>query len=195
MNRVLLLLGLIGTCCVAAQAAKAQNHEMRIRLFAFAEFPLMIESDSVSYPEALAEYKLLTRWNQNPYHRYQSPAYFDLIAVVENRGTVPVELVELELTRDRKIGEFYDWERPPTVDPSETAEWEGSIRIETKTISTLDGKTATFVRFGPFSADQLWWDVEEQNLWPWEIKYDVTIQCNGCASDTDSASFTMSHTS
>ena len=193
MCRVLLWLGLIGTGCFTAPSAAAQDNEVGVQLFAFAEFSFYFtRRDRVRYP-TIAEYRELSRWAANPYDDSRSPAYFDLVAVVENFGTHPVGSIELELTRNRKVGEFFDDSivRPPY--PKEAAQWEGAIGIETTTVGSLDGKTATVVRFGPFAVRELLEDLLAQDAWPWQVKYEVTLQCGGCASSTDSASFTMAH--
>lgn len=155
MNRLLPIIGLIVAGFFAAPMAAAQDHEVWVELFALAQFPLLREDQFVRYPTGPSEYKRLTRWNLDKW-RDRSPEYFDLVAIVENRGTLPVGSIELRLTRDRKIGERRLWlSGDPEPQPRELAQWEGPIPVETKTIRALDADAATSVWFGPFSADKL----------------------------------------
>ena len=192
MSRTLLWWGLIGVSCISAPTTWAQDNDIRVQLFAFAEFSFYFERrDRVQYP-SITEYREFSDWVHNPYHDSRSPGVFDLVAVVENLGTRVVESFDLELTRNRKISEpisYDNFRRPPYQ--MESARWEGSIPVETKPIGTLDGKTATVVRFGPFSVRDLWEDLELRDLWPWEVRYEVTVRCNDCTSYTGSATFTM----
>lgn len=191
MNRQWQSIVLMGVGFLAAPMTAAQESDVRVRLFALAQFPLLREENHVRYPTGPSEYRLLTRWNLDKW-RDRSPEYFDLVAIVENNGSLPVESIELQLTRDLKIGERRFWHTgDPEPDPRELAQWEGPIRVETKTIGTLDADAATSVQFGPFSADELWQDFWGQDLWPWEVKYEVTLLCSGCITTTGSASFDM----
>ena len=192
MNRPLLLIGLIGAGFFAAPMAAAQKYDVRVELFAMAQFPLLAEELFVRYPTGPSEYKRLTRWNLDKW-RDRSPEYFDLVVIVQNLGTNPVELIELQLTRNVKIGERRIWySDDPEPPPHELAQWEGPIPVETKTIGTLLGADAAMsVWFGPFSADELWQDLSGQDLWPWEVKHEVTLRCGGCSPTTGTASFDM----
>lgn len=183
-------------CCPALSAsAQTENEGARLwELFALAEFPLVRRRDSVRYPAApISEYKRLRDWVQDSGHGNTGPEYFDLVAVAYAPDEFPIDSIKLELTRDRKIGEFQE---PETGSPElarEQAIWEGPFRIETTTIAKLDGKTGTYVWFGPFSADELWQDLVIRDLWPWEVRYEVILRCDGCPSPsaTAGASFTM----
>ena len=186
------MLGLIVAHVFNSPAAVSQEHEVRVTLFAFAEFPFSFSTqyDNVRYPPII-EYKNFTEWVQNPYDKSRSPDFFELVAVVSNVGTFSVESIQLGLSRDRKIGDVWDFEVEPH--PRESAQWEGPIEIATTMIDTLAGQTAAVVRFGPFSARGLQDDLLAQDLWPWEVEYEVIVQCSGCAANTDSASITMVH--
>ena len=194
MIRPLFLSVLIVTSCSAASTASAQLQEINVRLLSFAEFPLLIERDDVNYPSTLSEYRLFAEWYGNPYHNFQSPTHFDLVAIVENDGAVPIGPIELELKQNLKVGEFFEPSlpmRPPY--PIEHAEWEGSVSVETTTIRMLDGKTASFVWFGPFSSTELLQQPEDKDRWPWEVKYEVNARCNNCIPASATVSFTMWH--
>ena len=190
MKRVLLFIGLIHAGFFVAPMVAAQDYEVWVDLFPMAQFPLLAEDQFLRYPAGPSEYKRLTRWNLDKW-RDRSPEYFDLVVIVQNPGTNPVESIELQLTRDIRIGEFWDYESQPP--PRELAQWEGSVPVELKTIGTLGADAATSVLFGPFSADELWQDLWGQDLWPWEVKYEVTLRCSGCSPITGSASFDMVH--
>lgn len=191
MYRLLPIFGLIGASFFAAPMAAAQDHEVWVDLFALAQFPLLREDQFLRYPTGPSEYKRLTRWNLDKW-RDRSPEYFDLVAIVQNPGTLPGGSIELRLTRDRKIGERRLWlSSDPEPQPRELAQWEGPIPVQTKTIGTLGADAATSVWFGPFSADELWQDFREQESWPWEVRYEVTLRCAGCSPATGSASFDM----
>ena len=192
MSRALSLLGLIAALFFSAPAAVSQGHDVRVTLFAFAEFPFWFSTryDNVRYPP-ITEYKVFTEWVRDPYDKSRSPDFFELVAIVSNTSTVSVETIQLGLNRDRKIGDVWDFEVEPH--PSENSQWEGAIPIATTLIDSLDGQTATVVRFGPFSAHGLLDDLLAQELWPWEVEYEVTLQCRGCARDTDSVSISMVH--
>ena len=192
MSRVPLLFGLIAVCLFTAQVTVSQDYDVHVQLYAFAEFPFFsdVPNNGVLYPP-ISEYKELTDWIQNPYNRIRSPDHFELIAIVSNPGTLAVKSIQLELTKDRKIGELWDFETQ--LHPREHAQWEGSIQIATRMIDALDGKTATVVRFGPFSASDLQDDLLAQESWPWEVEYEVTVQCSSCDPNSDSTSITMVH--
>ena len=192
MKRALALFGLIVAHCFNAPAAVSQDNDVRVELFAFAEFPFFSDMlySGVRYPP-ITEYKVLKEWVGNPYNRIRSPDFFELVAIVANTSTLSIEEIELELRVDRRIGELWDFEAQPH--PRETAQWEGLTRIETTMIGSLDGKMARVVRFGPFSASDLQDELVAQDLWPWEVQYEVTLRCNGCTPNTDSASIRMVH--
>ena len=162
MKRVLLFIGLIYAGCFATPMAAAQDYYVSVDLFAMAHFPLVRQEKFLRYPAGPSEYKRLTRWNLDKW-RDRSPEHFDLVAIVQNPGTIPVGPIELRLTRDVKIGELPDYDIPDS-DPREHAQWEGPIPVETKTIGTLGADAATSVWFGPLSADELLEDLWEQDL-------------------------------
>ena len=198
MRRQLLLFTFIASACFPAMPSAAQNEGGQPnvwQLLALAEFPLVRKRDGVRYPSTtIAEFKPFREWIQDFENGNTDPEYFHLVAVAYNPGELPIESVELELIRDRKIGEYYDQGAPPLDLAREQATWEGPVHIETSHFARLDGKTGTYVWFGPFSADALWMDLAHQDRWPWEVRYEVTARCNGCPSeDTTGASFTMTH--
>ncbi len=120
------------------------------------------------------------------------PEHFDLVAIIENRGELPVGPIELGLTGDRKIGEFCDFCSQPY--PWDVAVWEGPVDVESRNVEVLDANSTTSVLFGPFSVDQLWQDLtRSRDLWPWEARYEVTLVCAGCSPMTASASFDLTH--
>ncbi len=191
MKRVLLFIGLIQAGYFAAPMVAAQDQEVWIDLFAMAQFPLLGEEGFLRYPTGPSEYKRLTRWNLDKW-RDRSPEYFDLVAIVQNPGTLPVGSIELQLTRNVKIGERRHWlSDDPEPPPWELAQWEGAIPVETKTIGGLEADAATSVWFGPFSADELLEDFRGQDTWPWEVMYEVTLLCSGCSPSNGAASFDM----
>ena len=143
MKRVLLFIGLIVAGFFAAPTVAAQDYDVWVDLFAMAQFPLSREEGFVRYPTGPSEYKRLTRWNLDKWGD-RSPEHFDLVAIVQNPGTLPVGSIELQLTRDLKIGEFRDYDNPDPH-PRELAQWEGSILVDSKTIGTLDADAATSV--------------------------------------------------
>ena len=197
MNHVLLAWGWLGVSFFAASTAAAQDAEIHVHLFVLAEFPLLVEVDSadIPYPTPIPfEYKRLTRWTLDKW-RDRSPEHFDLLAVVESYDTQPINAIELVLTRARKIGEFFDYDQLHLDPPhsSERAVWEVPVQIETKIVDSLDGRMATYVWFDSLSADDLWKDLSPQRRWPWETRYEITLQCSRCSPVTASASFTMSH--
>ena len=189
MKRVLRIIGLIQAGVFGAPMVAAQDYDVWVDLFAMAQFPLLGEDGYLRYPTGPSEYKRLTRWNLDKW-RDRSPEHFDLVAIVQNPGTIPVGPIELRLTRDVKIGEFPDYNIPDS-DPRELAQWESPIPVETKTIGTLGADAATSVWFGPLSADELLEDLWEQDLWPWEVMYEVTLLCSGCSPSNSAASFDM----
>lgn len=157
MMRALLLIGLIDPGFFAASMVAGQDTDVRVRLFAMAQFPLLREENFLRYPTGFLEYKLLTRWLLDKW-RDRSLEYFDLVVIVENPGTLPVGMIELQPSRHLKIGERREC-GDPDPPPRELAQWENSIPVETKTIDTLDANAAMSVWFGPFSADELWDDL------------------------------------
>ncbi len=194
MKRALLWIVFSGIGIFSAPMAVAQDVEVRVRLYALAHFPLLREDNHLRYPTGPTEYKRLTEWALDKWED-RSPENFDLVAIIENVGTQPVGLIELRLTRDRKIGEKWDIDLNPN--PSDVAIWEGPVDVETRTVGTLDADSATSIWFGPFSAVQLLQDLPPSSrdlyIWPWEAKYEVTLECDGCSPMTASASFDMFH--
>lgn len=192
MSRVLSFLGLIVACCFTSPTTVSQENDVHVTLFAFAEFELFFAAkfDNVRYPP-ITEHKIITDWVQNPYNKSRSPDHFELVAIVVNRGTLPVDSIELELNRDRKIGELWDFETEPR--PSGSAQWEGSIPIATTVVGTVEEMTATVVRFGPFSASDLYNHLLAEERWPWEVRFEVALECSDCSPVTDSASIKMHH--
>lgn len=198
MRRLLFLFTFIASACLPALPATAQNDGGRPnvwQLLTLAEFPLVRKRDGVRYPAmTIAEYKPFREWIQNIENVNTGPEYFHLVAVAYNPDDLPIKSVELELVRDRKIGEYHDQGAPSLDITRERATWEGHVHIESSHIARLDGKTGTYVWFGPFSAHDLWMDLAGQDRWPWEVRYEVTARCDGCSSeDTTGASFTMIH--
>ena len=191
MNRALPFIGSICAGIFAVPMVAAQEYEVWVDLFALAHVPLLGEDAFQRYPTGPSEYKRLTSWNLDKW-RDRSPENFDLVAIVQNPGTYPVELFELRLTRLTRIGERRIWlSDDPEPHPRELAQWEGPIPVDTKTLGTLGADSAMSVWFGPFSADELWQDLSRQNLWPWQVKYEVTLQCSACSPTTGTASFDM----
>ena len=191
MKRSMLLIGLICAGFSIAPMVAAQDDDVSVYLFALAQFPLLQEELYVRNPTAPSEYKRLTRWNLDKWGD-RSPEYFDLVAIVENTGSIPAGSIELHLTRDVKIGEPRHWHTgDPEPHPPELAQWEGPIPVETKTIDALDANASTSVWFGPFSADELWENLHPQDLWPWEARHEVTLRCSRCSPITSIASFDM----
>ena len=191
MKRSILLIGLICAGFFVAPMVSAQDVDVRVKLFALSEFPLLREELYVRNPTAPSEYKRLTRWNLDKW-RDRSPEFFDLVAIMENTWSISVGPIELHLTRDVKIGEHWDWINNDP-DPRVFAQWTGPIPVETKTIGPLDADAATSIWFGPFSADELLQDHSGQDLWPWEVRFEVTLRCNACSPTTGIASFEMIH--
>ena len=195
MKRTCLLIGWIGAGLFSAPMVVAQDVEVRVRLYALAHFPLLGEDAHLRYPTGPTEYKRLTEWFSDKWGD-RGPENFDLVAIIENVGTQPVGPIELRLTRDRKIGENWDIDLNPN--PSDVAIWEGLVDVETRTVGTLDADSAMSIWFGPFSAYQLLQDLppspsRDLYIWPWEAKYEVTLECDGCSPMTASASFVMVH--
>ena len=190
MKRAWLFIVPFSSSFFCAPMLAAQEYDVWIELFAMAHFPLSREENFVRYPTGPSEYKRLTRWNLDKW-RDRSPEYFDLVVIVQNPGALAVGPIELQLNRDVKIGEFWDFRSQPH--PSEFAQWEGPIPVETKTIGTIEANEATAVWFGPFSADELWENLWAQDLWPWEVKYQVTPRCSDCSPTNGSTSFDMNH--
>lgn len=199
MIRQLLQFVAIAFVCFLSLSAMAQTDNRRPWIwgvFALAEFPLVHKRHDVQYPvELVSEYRRLTEWLQESEHASTGPEYFDLVAVPLVPDELPKQLIELELTRDRKVGEFHEPGTGSLELAREQAIWEGPVHIETTTIGRLDGKTGTYVWFGPYSADELWHDLVARGLWPWEVRYEVTLRCNGCPAPaySRSTSFTMTH--
>ena len=191
MKRSILLIGLICAGPFSAPIVAAQDYDVLVDLFALAQFPLLGEDGYVRYPTGPSEYKRLTRWNLDKW-RDRSPEYFDLVAIVRNFGTNPIESAELHLTRDIKLGEHWNWINNEP-DSRVLAQWTGPIPVETRTIGPLGADAATSVWFGPFSADELLQDHSGQDLWPWEVRFEVTLRCNACSPNTGIASFEMIH--
>ena len=191
MKRTCLLIGWIGAGGLfSAPMAVAQDVEVLIWLYALAHFPLLKEDSHLRHPTGPTEYRRLTdcvidKWGD------RCPENFDLVAIIENLGAVPVGPMTLHLTGDRKIGETSDFSSQPH--PRELAQWEGPISLETRTVGGLDADSATSVWFGPFSTDALVGFLWDMDLWPWEAKYEVTLVCAGCSPMTASRAFDMAH--
>ena len=192
VNRLLVLGGIVYAGWFTVPMSVAQDRQIEVTVFALAEFPLLRELASMdeSFPEPiLSEYKLLESWISDKWGD-DRPSWFYLFAVVENLGELPMEEVKLVLTRDRKIGEWEYRFEPPYA--WETAQWEGPIPAETRSIGMLDGMSARYVRFGPLSADELITaDLLDQDLWTWEARYGVTVRCDGCVTSTATWSFRL----
>lgn len=195
MKRLSMLAAIVCGSGLAAPTAVAQDRRIEVTVYALAEFPLLRELASVDerYPTPIiSEYTLLEFWHTDKWQE-TNPPFFDLVAVVENLGERPAESVELDLTWDRKIGE-----RPNEIPwgppyPSELAEWEGAIPVQTKAIGTLDGRSAEYIRFGPLSVRELLDGLWDQGLWAWDAKYEVTVRCDGCVPSTGAWSFQLSY--
>ncbi len=193
MKRTCLLIGWIGAGLFSAPRAVAQDDDVQVwllGLFAMAHFPLLKEVDNMRHPTGPTEYRLFSYWVMDKWGD-RSPENFDLVAIIENKGAVPIGPITLHLSRDRKIGGTWDFEYQPP--PAELAQWEGPISIETRTVGALDGNSITSVWFGPFPADELVVPLWREGLWSWVAKYEVTLQCTGCSSATLSESFNISH--
>ena len=141
----------------------------------------------VSYPDFF-EYRIVWSWI---WHRYHSPPeYLDLIAVVENSAAAPVGPVEVDLYRELEIGDSLEGYCDATPDPgmpyhpADAAVWQGPILWGTKTIDTLEGKTAVGVSFDPISMLGLTEEYWRQDEWPWTLRFEVAVRCEGCSSDT-----------
>ncbi len=192
MKRALLWITLSGTGILSAPMALAQDADIHVELFALAHFPLLREVDNMRYPTGPTEYRLFSYWVMDKWQD-RSPENFDLVAIIKNRGELPVGPIELRLTGDRKIGEFLDYDNLSQPRPHELAQWEGPKLLETRTVGALDGNSIKSVWFGPLSTDELWRPLWALDLWPWEARYEVTLVCDGCSPMTASASFTMAH--
>ncbi len=191
MKRALLWIVFSGIGIFSAPMAVAQDVEVRVRLYALAHFPLLREVDNMRYPNGPTEYKRLTEWVSDKWGD-RSPENFDLVAIIENIGTQPIGPIELRLTGDRRIGERWDASSRPY--PWDVAEWEGPSDVETRTVGTLDADSATSIWFGPFSAYQLSQVLpRSRDLWPWEARFEVTLECDGCSPMTASTVFDMGH--
>lgn len=213
MNRSLLLLGWISTLCFAAPVAA--DDVALVELIPLAELPVYIQpssgvmtawrnhaADSENRPrragrighvmiseqryEPISEYRVVSEWVASN-NDHSAPEYFDLVAVVENRGAVPVGPIYLELYLDRKVGETgrTACESPHEPQPETQATWQGSLRIDTNMIDSLEGKTAIGLKFGAIRIwEHLLDDLRARDMWPWEVKFEVMVRCAECSPDS-----------
>ena len=190
------------TCMFALPSVAQEQYDVNaIELIPLAEFPLRIyffDGRQALDVSATPEYKMLSYLPVGDHPRL--PRYIDLIAVVENRGASPVESIEVRLYRDRRVGDeiseeqlFRDWlSRDATLSnlpphPRSLARWEGSVQVASQVIGLLDGNTTIAVVFERISVDALWRDLATNNLWPWEVEYEVQVHCVECSSAHASA--------
>ncbi len=221
MNRPSPWVEWIGCLCFAA-AASADDVTVS-KLIPFAEFSLYIPvspgvssawrnhaADSENRPTrtgrighvmladdsflSIAEYRVISDWVAS-HNDHVAPEYLDMVAVLENRGEVAVGPIQVDLYRDRKVGETAEaaCEAPLTVPhPNTQAVWQGSVLVDTNEIVSLEGKTAIGVKFGFIPIfDSLLDDLTVLGLWPWEVKYEIRLQCTGCSPEVVSVSLPM----
>ena len=141
--------------------------------------------------QSLAEYRVISDWVAS-HNDHSAPEYLDLVAVVENRGTVPAGPVDVVLYRNRKVGATAEaaCKAPLSVPhPRTQATWEGSLMLGTHTIDSLEARTVLGLKLGSFPIhDGLLDDLRAMDMWPWEVKYVVRLRCTVCSLDTVSVS-------
>lgn len=117
---------------------------------------------------------------------------------MENSAAAPVGPVEVDLYRDLQVGDTLEGYCDATPDPGmphhpeDTAVWQGPVLWDTKTIDSVEGKTAIGVSFDPISmvglAEEFW----PQDEWPWTLRFDVAVRCDGCWPGTMSVEIEFS---
>ena len=183
-------------CCWLPGPLVAQRYDVAaIRVIALAQVPIEIidPGQGVVISPTIQEYRVFSEWNYNKGISGR-PESFNLAIMIVNRGETPVEMVEVTMLRDRLIGDRLSTELSlPPPDPVTQANWEGFVQIESMTIESLEGHTARVINFGPFSTNELWQTLWQEDLWPWKVKYEVVTRCERCSSTRASTSFDMIH--
>ena len=144
--------------------------------------------------QSMSEYRVISDWIAS-HNDHAAPDYLDLVAVIENRGTVPVGPIDVELYRDRKVGETAEaaCNAPLAVPhPRTQATWEGLVMLDSNAIDILEAKTVLGLKLGSFAIhEDLLDDLRTMGMWPWDVKYEVRLRCTVCSRDTVSVSIPM----
>lgn len=198
MRRLLHILVLTSTCFLVTPISAQENDVVALRLIALARIPIEIGDPGrgIITSPTIEEYRVFSEWN---YNRGISgrPSYFDLVAMVVNRSGTQAEQIEVALYRNRLVGEMIPMpEELPSIMPPHPltqASWEGSSQVESRTIQMIDGFAAIAMYFGPFSTREVWAPLWQNGQWPWRVKYEIAVRCDGCPSTIASTSFEMVH--
>lgn len=200
------LLWLIGNACIGLlpvpSAAQDESGVVADGLIALAEVPLRVYLLDGRQPIDLPSLPELTPISHIPMGDHpQLPDTIHVIAVVENRGTLPVDQLEVRLFVDRQVGEavregqLYEegqgrserWlvyptsnDRPPQ--PGSLARWQGAVQVDSRLIGPLDGNSTVAVHFEQ-RAEALWEDLSPRQEWPWQVRYEMEVTCLVCSTD------------
>ena len=194
MNRAILLSAIIGSAVTVPMAPAQERPAVDvgqvkvIELIPMGNAPIEFSrTQGVTYPEFF-ENRIVWSWIWSRNH--WPPEYLNLIAVVQNGAAAPVGPVEMDLYRDLKIGASLEGYCDATPGlgmpnhPADVAVWQGPVLWGTKTIDSLEGKTAVSVSFDPVSMVGLMEEYWPRDEWPWTLRFDVIMRCEGCSSGT-----------
>ena len=202
MNKVLLCFVCNAIICLlpVSSAAQGESGVVADGLIVLAEVPLRIYPLEGRQPLDLPSLPELTPMSHIPMGDHPLlPATINVIGIVQNQGDTPVESVEVELFVDRQVGEAIEQgelsqerrverslmnplgnEHPPH--PSSVARWEGAVHIESRFFSLLDGNETIAVHFEQ-RAETLWQHLVPNREWPWQVRYELQVNCVSCSSD------------